>query len=48
MVVQKEIDLKALQSVVEDAMEEAIDDCEEAKRMARMAYKIAMLEEKEQ
>lgn len=26
MVVQKEIDLKALQSVVEDAMEEAIDD----------------------
>lgn len=31
MVVQKEIDLKALQSVVEDAMEEAIDDCEEVK-----------------
>ena len=47
MVVQKEIDLKALQSVVEDAMQTAIDNCEEAKRMARMAYKIAMLEEKE-
>lgn len=31
MVVQKEIDLKALQSVVEDAMQEAIDDCEEVK-----------------
>ena len=31
MVVQKEIDLKELQSVVEDAMQEAIDDCEEVK-----------------
>lgn len=31
MVVQKEIDLKALQSVVEDAMKEAIDNCEEVK-----------------
>lgn len=31
MVVQKEIDLKVLQSVVEDAMQEAIDNCEEVK-----------------
>lgn len=31
MVVKKEIDLKALQSVVEDAMQTAIDNCEEVK-----------------
>lgn len=31
MVVQKEIDLKALQSVVEDAMQTAIDNCEEVR-----------------
>lgn len=31
MVVKKEIDLKALQSVVEDAMQTAIDNCEEVR-----------------
>jgi hypothetical protein len=31
MVVQKEIDLKVLQSVVEDAMQTAIDNCEEVR-----------------
>lgn len=31
MVIQKEIDLKALQSVLEGAMDEAIKDCEEVK-----------------
>jgi hypothetical protein len=31
MVVQKEIDLKALQSVLEDAMQNAIDNCEEVR-----------------
>lgn len=31
MVVQKEIDLKALQSVIEDAMQTAINNCEEVR-----------------
>lgn len=40
MVVQKEIDLKALQSVVEDAMQTAIDNCEEVKINLLVAHDI--------
>lgn len=40
MVVQKEIDLKALQSVVEDAMQTAIDNCEEVRINLIVAHDI--------
>ena len=40
MVIQKEIDLKALQSVVEDAMQNAIDNCEEVKINLIVAHDI--------
>lgn len=40
MVVQKEIDLKALQRVVEDAIEEAINNCDEVKINLIVAHDI--------
>lgn len=40
MVVQKEIDLKALQSVIEDAMQTAIDNCEEVRVNLIVAHDI--------
>lgn len=40
MVIQKEIDLKALQSVLEDAMQSAIDNCEEVKINLIVAHDI--------
>lgn len=40
MVVQKEIDLKALQSVVEDAVQTAIDNCEEVRINLIVAHDI--------
>lgn len=40
MVVQKEIDLKALQSVVEGAMQTAIDNCEEVRINLIVAHDI--------
>lgn len=40
MVVQKEIDLKALQSVIEDAMQTAINNCEEVKINLLVAHDI--------
>lgn len=47
MVVQKEIDLKALQSVIEDAMQTAIDNCEEVKINLIVAHDIVALIKKE-
>lgn len=43
MVVQKEIDLKALQSVVEDAMQTAIDNCEEVRINLIVAHDIVAI-----
>ena len=40
MVIQKEIDLKALQSVLGDAMQSAIDNCEEVKINLIVAHDI--------